>query len=152
MSEYQVEKQQAAVTIYLVDGQVREGALFLSPFSSTHSGAQTLIELLHEEEPFVPFLRSDEAFLILNKKQISHVRYQPTETDQPRIGDSVNVTITFINGKELSGSTTLETPEGKGRMLDYLNSKPGYFSLDCGDGVHYLVNPRVIIEVADKKQ
>lgn len=151
MSEYQVEKQKAEVTIYLADGQEREGVLFLSPFSSRHSGPQSLVEFLHEEEQFVPFLHSDGAFLLLNKKQISHVRYQPTEDDQPKIGDTVAVCITFINGKQLSGTTTLETPEGKGRMQDYLNGEPGYFSLDCGEGEHYLVNPRVIVEVADQK-
>jgi len=149
MSEYQVEKQQAEVTLYLVDGQVREGVLFLSTFSPTRNGAQTLIELLHESEPFVPFLRNDKAFLLLNKKQISHVRYQPGENDAPVLGDPAEVTITFVNGKQLSGTTVLETPEGKGRMQDFLNGKPGYFSLQCSEDEHYLVNPRVIVEVAN---
>ena len=150
MSEFQVEKKQAEVTIFLVDGQERNGVLFLSPFSSIRSGSQTLIELLHEPEPFVPFLRSDKAFMLLNKKQISHVKYQPDEDDPTPIGEPINVDITFINGKILSGKTVLETPEGKGRLLDYMNSSPGYFSLDCGNEEHYLVNPRVIIEIADK--
>ena len=150
MSEYQVEKIKAEVTIYLVDGQEREGVLFLSPFSSTRSGSQTLVEFLHEQETFVPFLHSDNAFMLLNKKQISHVRYQPGEEDLPGIGDPISVEMTFINGKQLSGQTVLETPEGKGRLVDYMNSSPGYFSLDCGDGEHYLVNPRVIVEITDK--
>jgi len=151
MSEYQVEKQRAEVTIYLVDGQERAGVLFLSPLSSTHSGPQTLIELLHEEDPFVPFLRHDHEFFLLNKKQISHVRYQPVASDTPVLGEPAKVTITFVNGKQLSGTTLLQTPEGKGRMQDFLNGKPGYFSLDCGGDEFYLVNPRVIIEVADQE-
>ncbi|PLY01006.1 MAG: hypothetical protein C0623_06340 [Desulfuromonas sp.] len=150
MSEYQVEKQRAEVTIYLTDGEERQGVLFLSPFSSLHSGPQTLVEFLHEEEPFVPFIRSDDSFRLLNKRHISHVRYQPQESDQPKIGTEVKVSITFINGKELAGTAVLETPEGKGRLLDFLNGKPGYFSLDCGDGEFYLVNPRVIVEISDK--
>ena len=150
MSEFQVEKKQAEVTIFLVDGQERAGVLFLSPFSPTHSGSQTLIELLHEPEPFVPFLRADKAFMLLNKKQISHLKYLPDEDTPATIGEPIEVNITFVNGKQLSGSTVLETPEGKGRLLDYMNSGPGYFSLDCGAGEVYLVNPRVIIEIADK--
>lgn len=150
MSEYQVEKKLAEVTIYLVDGQERSGVLFLSPFSSTRSGSQTLIELLQEPEPFVPFLRSDKAFMLLNKKQISHFKYLPAEDEPVRIGEPTEVEITFVNGKALSGKTILEMPEGKGRLLDYMNSSPGYFSLDCGNEEYYLVNPRVIIEIADK--
>lgn len=150
MSEYQVEKIRAEVTIHLVDGQERSGVLFLSPFSPTRSGPQTLVELLHEPEPFVPFLRSDKAFKLLNKKQISHVRYTPGTDDDLPIGATIDVEITFINSKTLTGRTVLQTPEGKGRLLDYMNSRPGYFSLDCGDNGHYLVNPRVIVEIADK--
>ncbi len=151
MSEFQVEKQKAEVTIFLVDGQEREGVLFLSTFSSVRSGPQTLSEFLQEPETFVPFLRSDKAFMLLNKKQISHVRYQPGEDDPESIGEPVEVDVTFINGKALSGTTVLETPEGKGRLVDFMNSSPGYFSIDCGEGGHYLVNPRVIVEIADKK-
>ena len=150
MSEYQVEKIRSEVIIHLVDGQERSGVLFLSPFSPTRSGPQTLVELLHEPEPFVPFLRSDKAFKLLNKKQISHVQYTPGEEENPPIGEAIDVDITFINGKTLTGRTILQTPEGKGRLLDYMNSKPGYFSLDCGDSGHYLVNPRVIVEITDK--
>ncbi len=151
MSEFQVEKQKAEVTIYLVDGQERQGVLFLSPFSSVRSGPQTLVEFLHEPETFVPFVHSDNTFMLLNKKQISHLRYQPGEDEPDSIGEPIEVDITFINGKSLSGTTVLETPEGKGRLVDYMNSSPGYFSLDCGEGGHYLVNPRVIVEITDRK-
>lgn len=62
MSEYQVEKQKVAITIFLIDGQTREGVIFLSPFSSFHSGPQTLHDLMSEEEPFVPFVGNDGNF------------------------------------------------------------------------------------------
>ncbi|PLX79795.1 MAG: hypothetical protein C0615_01925 [Desulfuromonas sp.] len=146
-----MEKRPTEVTIYLADGTEREGTLFLSPFSSTRSGSQTLAEMLHEPEPFVPFIRNDKSFQLLNKKQISHLRYRPVDDAPEKIGNPIEVTITFINGKTLSGTTILETPEGKGRLIDFLNNNPGYFSLNCGDDEHYLVNPRVIVEIADQK-
>jgi hypothetical protein len=88
--------------------------------------------------------------MLLNKKQISHVRYQPGAEDPDVIGEPIEVDVTFINGKALSGKTVLETPEGKGRLVDFMNSSPGYFSVDCGEEGHYLINPRVIVEIADK--
>lgn len=145
--EYQVEKLKTPVTLHLVDGQQREGVMFLSPYSMHSSGAQTLVELLREPERFVPFVSDDAGFLLVNKAQISHLCYQPADTDMPVIGTPLAVTVTFTNSRQLSGTVVIELPEGKARLQDYMNSNTAYFSLDCGDAA-YLVNPAVIIEIA----
>lgn len=149
MSEYQVEKQKVAVTVALVDGQVREGIMFLSPFSSFHSGPQTLIDLMSEEEPFAPFAGSDGSFLLINKAQISHIRYEKVADDAPVLGTPQEVTVTFTNSRQLSGTVVLETPEGKGRLIDFMNSNSAFFGLTCDDG-DYIINPSIIIEIAPK--
>ena len=150
MSQYQVEKQQADASIYLVDGQTREGVLFLSPFSSSGTGQQTVVDLLREPDPFLPFIGSDKAFLLINKSQISHISFQPHDDAPPPLGDPVEVSVTFINGKQLAGTIVLEVPEGKRRLIDYMNSSPDYIELDQGDA-HYLINPAVIIEIAPQE-
>jgi hypothetical protein len=147
MSEYQVEKQKVSVTISLVDGQTRDGVIFLSPFSSFHSGPQTLFDLMSEEEPFVPFVGSDGSFLLINKVQISHLKYKKEEDDQPVLGTPLEVTVTFTNSRQLSGTVVLEVPEGKSRLLDFMNSNRDFFGLTCEDG-DYAVNPNIIIEIA----
>jgi len=148
--EYQIEKLKAAVTLYLVDGQERVGVMFLSPFSMHQSGAQTLTELLREDDPFVPFVADNAGFLLINKAQISHLRYEPIASDTPAFGTPIEVTVTFTNSRQLSGTVLLEVPEGKARLQDFMNSNTAYFSLDCGDAF-YLVNPAVIIEIAPKR-
>jgi len=147
--EYQVEKLKTPITLHLVDGQQREGVMFLSPYSMHSTGSQTLAELLREPERFVPFVSDDAGFLLVNKAQISHLRYQPAETDMPLIGTPLEVTVTFTNSRKLSGTLVLELPEGKARLQDFMNSNTAYFSLDCGDET-YLVNPAVIIEIAPR--
>jgi hypothetical protein len=148
--QYQVEKLKAAVTLYLVDGQERTGVMFLSPCSMHQSGAQTLAEVLREPDPFVPFVSDESGFLLINKAQISHLRYEPVATDMPTFGTPIEVTVTFTNSRQLSGVVLLEVPEGKARLQDFMNSNSAYFSLDCGDAF-YLVNPAVIIEIAPIK-
>jgi hypothetical protein len=147
MREYQVEKQKVAVSIELVDGQTRDGVIFLSPFSSFHSGAQTLLDLMCEEEPFVPFVADDGKFLLINKVQISHLRYQKVDDDKPVLGTPLEVTVTFTNSRQLSGTVVLEVPEGKSRLLDFMNSNRDFFGLECEDD-DYVVNPNIIIEIA----
>lgn len=147
--EYQVEKLKTPIALYLVDGQEREGVMFLSPFSMHSSGAQTIGELLREPERFVPFVSDEAGFLLVNKAQISHLRYQPAETDMPVIGTPLEVTVTFTNSRQLTGTVVIELPEGKARLQDFINGTTAYFTLDCGDET-YLVNPAVIIEIAPK--
>jgi hypothetical protein len=148
MSEYQVEKQKVSVTIFLVDGQTRDGVIFLSPYSSFHSGPQTLFDLMSEEEPFVPFVGNDGSFLLINKVQISHLKYQKEEDDdQPVLGTPLEVTVSFTNSRQLSGTVVLEVPEGKSRLIDFMNSNQDFFGLSCDDG-DYVVNPNIIIEIA----
>ena len=149
MSEYQVEKQKVAVTVELVDGQTRDGEVFLSPFSSQHSGPQTLTELMSEEEPFVPFVGGDGSFLLINKAQISHVRYQKEADDELLLGTPLEVMVTFTNSRRLSGTLLLEVPEGQSRLLDFMNANTAFFRLQCEDG-DYVVNPNTIIEITPK--
>ena len=150
MSEYQVEKQKVSVRIELVDGQTREGVIFLSPLSSYHSGPQTLLELMSEEEPFVPFVGNDGKFLLINKVQISHLKYQKEEDDKLVLGTPLDVSVTFTNSRQLSGTVVMEVPEGKSRLLDFMNSNRDFFGLVCEDG-DYVVNPNIIIEIAPNK-
>ena len=149
MSEYQVEKQKVSVGIELVDGQTRDGFIFLSPFSSFHSGPQTLVDLMSEEEPFAPFVGNDGCFLLINKAQVSHIRYQKEADDKPVLGTPLEVTVTFTNSRQLSGTVVLEVPEGKSRLIDFMNSNHDFFDLLCEDG-DYIVNPNIIIEIAPK--
>ena len=67
----------------------------------------------------------------------------------PVIGTPLEVTVTFTNSRQLSGTLVLEVPEGKARLQEFMNSNTAYFSLDCGDET-YLVNPAVIIEIAPR--
>lgn len=149
MSEYQVEKKKVSVTLELVDGQTRDGVIFLSPFSSSHSGPQTLLDLMSEEEPFAPFVGGDNDFLLINKAQISHIRYQKEPDDKPVLGTPLVVTVTFTNSRQLTGTVVLEVPEGKSRLIDFMNSNTAFFGLKCEDG-DYVVNPNIIIEIAPK--
>ncbi len=147
MSEYQVEKQKVSVALFLVDGQTRDGVIFLSPFSSFHSGAQTLLDLMSEEEPFLPFVGNNGNFLLINKAQISHLKYKKEKDDKPVLGTPLEVMVTFTNSRQLSGTVILEVPEGKSRLLDFMNSNREFFGLTCEDG-DYVINPNIIIEIA----
>ncbi len=147
MSLYQIEKLEFPVTLFLAGGQVREGVIFLNLHSANHPGPQSPIELFNEAESFIPFRKEEEFFSLVNKKALSHARFEPAESCEYVFGDRVSVRINFFGGEILQGTITLEAPAGRNRLKDFLNYHRGFFLLDCGEA-HYLVNPAQICEIA----
>lgn len=148
MNIYHVDKLECPVTLFLHDGIVREGVIFLSPLSTTHEGAQTPLELFNEPVPFFAFRKAEGSFSLVNKASVGHLRFQPGAASS-LLGHPLEVRIVFLGGETLQGTLTLAAPEGKGRLQDFLNDQRGFFLLDCG-AAHYLVNPRLICEIAPR--
>jgi hypothetical protein len=146
MNIYHVDKLECPITLFLGDGIVHEGIIFLSPCSPTHAGAQTPLELFNEPAPFIAFRRADGSFSLINKATISHLRFQ-AEAATPSFGHRLPIRLAFLGGEVLQGTLTLAAPEGKSRLQDFLNDLRGFFLLDCGTA-HYLVNPLLICEIA----
>lgn len=147
MNQYRVDKREQPATLFLSDGVVQEGVLFLSPFSHSHSGEQNLLELLRDREVFIPFRDHGGSFVLINKEAITHLRYQPISDFEPPFGDRVKVRITFFGGELLQGSIALDMPAGQSRLQDYLNASPGFFPLESGQS-HYIVNGALIRDIA----
>jgi hypothetical protein len=146
MNIYHVDKLECPVTLFLQDGLVREGVVFLSPFSPSHAGAQTLLELVNEEAPFFPFRRDDGSFSLVNKALVSHLRFQAPPPEDWPLGHRIEVSLAFAGGEVLRGTLTVQAPEGKDRLQDFLNLRQTFIQIDCGDA-HYLVNPRLTWEI-----
>lgn len=147
MSEYRLEKIEREVVLFLVDGLVLEGVVFVSSFAYGHSGAQTLLELLREMERFLPFRDRAGTFRLINREAISHVRYVPEDYVEPApLGARAKARLFFFGGETLEGSVILEMPEDKCRIKDFLNVAPVFFPLDAGSA-HYVVNSRQIHQV-----
>jgi len=145
MSLYRVDKREQPVVLFLADGVVREGTVFLSPFSQLRSGPQTLLDLFHEKEPFMPFRGNDGRFTLLNKSAVTHLRYH--DDAEEHLGERLNVRLTFYGGENLEGTLTIAMPEGMSRLQDYVNSSPGFFPVETPDA-RYLINGALIREIA----
>jgi len=145
MSLYRVDKREQPVVLFLADGVVREGAVFLSPFSQLRAGPQTLLDLFREKEPFMPFRGDDGSFTLLNKNAVTHVRYHGG--GEECLGERLGVRLTFYGGENLQGTLVIAMPEGLNRLQDYVNSAPGFFPVETADA-RYLVNGALLREIA----
>ena len=149
MSIYRVEKSELPVIVFQADGSVMKGVVFLSAATYHHMTKQTLNDLLNEPGDFFPFRNESGHFCITNKQTITHIRCEPQDNahGQAPLGHREDVEIRFVGGEQLTGSVSIEMPEGKSRLLDFINALPGFFLLQNHEA-HYLVNVRQVRDIS----
>ncbi len=147
MNEYRVDKREHPVVLFLADGLVLEGVVFLSAYASTHTGAQTMLDLLREDGTFLPFRSHDGNFTLVSKNAITHLRYPSQGATDAAFGDQVKVRLTFFGGETLQGTIVIDMPQGKNRLIDYVNASPGFFNLQ-GDEACYIANGNLVREIS----
>lgn len=152
MSIYRVEKTELPVVVFQADGSVMKGVVFLSSTAYHHMGRQTLHDLLKEPGDFFPFRSDTDAFCVANKKTITHIRFDPTSesSSYDSLGDREEVDIRFVGGEQLSGTITIEMPEGRTRLFDFVNAMKGFFLL-TNQEAYYLVNVSQIRDVSPRR-
>jgi hypothetical protein len=152
MSVYRVEKSELPVVVFQADGSVMKGVVFLSASAYSHMGQQTLLDLLKEPGAFFPFRSDAGAFCVANKQTITHIRFDPPEQEDEfqSLGDREDVDIKFVGGEQLSGTVTIEMPEGRNRLFDFVNAMEGFFLLQNQEA-HYLVNIAQLRDISPRR-
>ncbi len=148
MNDFKVTKQPTPVTLFLMDGIVLEGTIFLAEYAASHMGSQTELDLFLEEGAFLPLTDNGGTFHLVNRSHISHARLGASE---PRKESAVTVQtyavcLTFVGGDCLSGVIHSSYPAGQERLQDLLNHTDRFFELYT-DTHTYLVSRRHIRQV-----
>lgn len=152
MSVYRFEKSELPVVIFQADGSVMKGVVFLSASAYSHAGQQTLLDLMQEPGSFFPFRNEAGAFCAVNKQAITHIRFDPAAgpVEGQALGDRVDVDIKFVGGEQLSGTVTIEMPEGRNRLCDFFNALKDFFQLQNQE-TFYLVNVAQVRDVSPRR-
>jgi hypothetical protein len=89
---------------------------------------------------------------VANKQTITHIRFEPPEevAAYKSLGDREDVDIKFAGGEQLSGTITIEMPEGRNRLFDFVNAMDGFFLLQNQEA-YYLVNISQIRDVSPQR-
>jgi len=144
-NELRVEKRQEQVSLFLADGVVIEGVVFLAQYAMHHTGEQTVHDLLLETDPFLPMKANNGDFHLVRKGMISHVRC-PISLGQELEFVEHRVRISFLGNEALQGIVKLDLPEHVARLTDFINGGNEFFPLFTG-GHTYLVNRSLIRDI-----
>lgn len=140
--ELRVEKKQERVGLFMADGVVFEGIVFLSQYAMYHSGEQRVVDLLLEEDAFLPTKVIDGEFQLVRKDMIGHIRCA-VHLEEGLDYTERQVRICFVGGETLLGKVKMNMPPHAARLTDYINSGNDFFPLFSGEH-SYLVNRNLI--------
>jgi len=143
--DLRVEKHREQVSLFLADGVVFEGVVFLAQYAMHHTGQQTVLDLLLENDPFLPMTSKNGDFQLVRKGMISHVRC-PVELRQDLEYVTCRVRISFLGNEVLQGEVKMDLPGHNARLTDYINGGDEFFPLISGDH-GYLVNRSLIRDI-----
>jgi hypothetical protein len=141
-NDLRVEKRQEQVNLFMADGLVLEATVFLAKYAMYHSGEQTVLDLLLEDDPFLPAKAASGDFHLVRKGMISHLRCQ-VELDPALEYTERQVKVSFLGGELLQGLIKMDLPPHAARLTDYINGGADFFPL-FSDGHTYLVNRSLV--------
>lgn len=141
-NDLRIEKRQEQVSLFLADGVALEATVFLAQYAMFHSGEQTVLDLLLEEDPFLPVKRDNGDFHLVRKGMISHLRCH-VELDPALEHTDRQVKVCFLGGESLCGGIKMDLPKHSARLTDYINGGTEFFPLFAEEG-SYLVNRSLV--------
>jgi hypothetical protein len=141
-NDLRVEKRQEQVTLFMADGLVLEATVFLAQYAMHRSGEQSVLDLLLEEDPFLPAKAANGEFHLVRKGMISHIRCS-YQVDPALEYTDRHVKISFLGGELLQGVVKMDLPSHAARLTDYINGGAEFFPLFAGDHTH-LVNRSLV--------
>jgi hypothetical protein len=121
--DYRIEKVRRQVEVTLANGLRLDGDVFVQAVCRFRDGPEEPLDLLNDDEPFLPLVMpTGEAYLV-QKTQIAVVGTSLPEGDDAleRGVVGMHVECTLIDGSSHVGSIFPEARENRQRLVDALN-------------------------------
>jgi hypothetical protein len=152
--EYRVPKTEISAEALFAGQPLRKVHLFLGDRAPSHDGAESLSDLLNGPGDFLPAIEPPRSLVLLHKEALMVLSVAATEIssspapeeDAEELGTKVPVSIALLDGREIKGMVHFVMPEGKSRLVDFLNEPERFFAVRDTARAH-LVNKRCIVRV-----
>ena len=123
MSDFRIEKVRRAVEVTLTNGRRLDGDVFVQTSTRFGAGPGEPLDLLNDDEPFLPLVLTTGAAYLVQKAQIAVVGTRLPEGDDAieRGVVGFKAELTLIDGSAHVGSIFLEVRANRQRLIDALN-------------------------------
>jgi hypothetical protein len=155
-SEYRIPKREISAEASFLGHPDRVLRLFLNERAARHDGEERLSDLLNGPGEFLPaleppgkvvLLRKDALTVLTVSAEVEFPGERDTEGVAPAGVSRVRAEIVLQDGTEIRGEVVFAMPEGRTRLVDFLNLPERFFAvLDAH--VARLVNKHCIARVS----
>lgn len=123
MSDYRIEKSRRTVEVTLTNGRRLDGDVFVQTATRFGTGPEEPLDLLNDDEPFLPLVLSTGGAYLVHKAQIAVVGTRLPEGDDAveRAVVGMKAELTLIDGSTHVGSIFPEVRANRQRLIDALN-------------------------------
>ena len=123
MSDYRIEKVRRAVEVTFTNGLRLDGDVFVQTATRFGAGPEEPLDLLNDDEPFLPLVLDTGAAYLVHKAQIAVVGTRLPEGDDAveRAVIGMKVELTLIDGSTHVGCIFPEVRANRQRLIDALN-------------------------------
>lgn len=137
-----------AVEVLLAEGALLLGELHLQARVSYREGAETLLEMLNRDEPFLALSAAD-GIVFVSKDQLAVVSCAPeVELDDPERAHAAtrfHFEVLLRGGAQYQGWAVHELPPTHTRTLDYLNTSGRFFAVSTDAETRYVNRSHVCL-------
>jgi hypothetical protein len=123
ISDYHIEKVRRRVEVTLGDGRRLDGDVFVPAVARFHGGPEEPLDLLNDDDLFLPLVMPTGEVFLVQKTQIAVVGTSLPEGDDALDRGVVGMRIecTLIDGSSHVGSIFPEVRANRQRLIDILN-------------------------------
>jgi hypothetical protein len=123
MSDYRIEKVRRSVEVTLTNGYRLDGDVFVQTSTRFGAGPEEPLDLLNDDEPFLPLVLPTGAAYLVHKAQIAVVGTRlPEGDDAVELGVvGMRIELALIDGSVHVGSIFPEVRANRQRLIDVLN-------------------------------
>ncbi len=123
MSDYRIEKVRHGVEVTLTNGHRLDGDVFVQSSTRFRPGPEEPLDLLNDDEPFLPLVLMTGAVYLVQKAQIAVVGTRLPEGDDAvdRAVVGMKTELTLVDGSTHVGSIFPEVRANRQRLIDALN-------------------------------
>lgn len=152
-SRYRFEKHRAQAVVTLVSGETVRGWFFVGG-SASHSGPESVAELLNSESGFLPFEieRGDgTATVLYNRSHLIFAEvFQHEERNDPSYTVAMprDVSLLLSDGKRIDGAIRVYRPEGRDRLSDWARQPEVFRYVETADAT-FIVNAAHVVAITE---
>ena len=129
MSDYRIAKVRCPVEVTLANGRRLDGDFFVQSAARFHDGPEHPLDLLNDDDAFLPLAAATGEVHLVQKAQIAVVCLPLPLDDEPVEAGVVGMRVEFtlVDGSAHVGSVFPELPADRPRLVDFLNDTPLQF-------------------------